>query len=112
MPCLGEGVIFTHPDSLYTPGRVSFRVRAKLKLRQDDEAKVVGYSPGALLVSFAREKPVTFKLSLGLTRAQKANLQGHFPRGTRVTFSFRSLTLKGKPKEARLVRIRPKADMT
>ena len=109
--CFGEGVVITHPDSLYENGRADRKTRVKLKKVQDNEATVVGYStsPVSLRVRF---KGKTFRLAAGLSHAQRANLKKHFPKGSLVKFSYRLLSDAGVPKEARVIGIRPRDDMS
>lgn len=107
-PCFGEGVVITRADSLYEARRVDRLTRAKLKRREDAEAKVVGYAERSLVVEYAG---LRFRLGIGLTSAQRDNLRSSFPLGTLVKFSFRAAGAHGKPKEARLVGIRHKDDV-
>lgn len=106
--CFGEGVVITHPDSKYESGRCDKDTRFKLKRREDAEATVIGHNEGSLKVQMGK---VVFNLGIGLTVAQRKDLLGHFPKGTVVKFSFRSLGEHGKPKEARLLGKRYKEDM-
>jgi ATP-dependent DNA ligase len=108
--CYGEGVVLTNPKSLYTPGRARKDVRVKLKRRQDDEATVIGYSSNrhSLTVKFAG---VQFQLGVGFTNEQRSELMKHFPVGSLVKFSFRSLGKNGVPKEARFVGSRHISDV-
>lgn len=108
--CFGEGVVVTDPRSLYTTGkRVPLTTRFKLKRREDAEATVVGHNGNkSLIVSFRRTQ---FNLGIGLTKDHRENLPRHFPKGSIVKFSFRSLGSHGKPKEARLLGRRYAEDM-
>ena len=106
--CFGEGVVITNPKSLYTSGRCDVSTRFKLKRREDAEAVVIGHNAGSLKVRFG---DVEFNLGIGLTSKQRSDLPRHFPTGTVVKFSFRSLGQHGKPKEARLMGRRFKEDM-
>ena len=83
--CLGEGVVITHPDSLYVPRRVGKKTRVKLKRRADDEAIVIGHNPKSLKVQKVDSK-VTFTLGIGFTNAH-ANLRKAFPINTIVKYS-------------------------
>jgi hypothetical protein len=107
--CFGEGVVITDPESLYTPGRVTRDTRVKLKRREDVEGVVVGYNERSLSVMF-NEK--IFKLGIGMTAAQRADMPRYFPLSSLVKFSFRSLGQNGLPKEARLLGQRHMEDMT
>lgn len=109
--CYGEGVVLTDPQSMYVPGRATKHVRVKLKRREDDEAKVIGYSTArrSLTVKFAGKQ---FQLGIGFTNEQRADLPRHFPVGSLVKFSFRALGKNGVPKEARFVGVRHRADVT
>ena len=103
-PCFGEGVIMTNPASLYTTGRCGRETRFKLKRREDAEAKVVGYNSGSLKVEINTGSGAKqFNIGIGLTKEQRANLKAHFPIGSFIKFSFRSLGTHGLPKEARLL---------
>ena len=107
--CFGEGVVVTNPESLYTTDKRATRAtRFKLKRRADAEATVIGHNgTKSLLVSY---NSVEFHLGVGLTKEQKLALPTHFPRGSKVKFSFRALGENGKPKEARILGRRYAAD--
>ena len=106
--CFREGIVLTDPDSVYEAGRAKKRTRAKLKRREDDEAIVVGHTGRSLRV---RWKVKEFKIGIGITDEQREDLPSHFPVGTRVTFSFRTIGSGGKPLEPRLLGRRHSEDM-
>lgn len=96
-------------DAPYLTGRS--QVLLKLKPQLDAEARVIAYVPGkgkyqgkmgALLV----ETPagIQFKLGTGFSDAERA----HPPAiGSQVTYTYRDVTNKGKPKFASFLRVRP-----
>lgn len=105
----GEGLMLHRADAPYLTGRN--HALLKLKPQLDAEAKVIAHLPGkgkylgkmgALLV----EMPdgLRFKLGTGFTDAERANPP---PIGSQVTYTYRDLTHKGKPKFASFLRIRP-----
>lgn len=105
----GEGLMLHRADAPYVTGRN--HALLKLKPQLDAEAKVIAHLPGkgkyqgkmgALLV----ETPdgVQFRLGTGFTDAERANPP---PIGSQVTYIYRDLTNKGKPKFASFLRIRP-----
>ena len=104
--CFGEGVVLTDPDSVYTSGRVRWRM--KLKKREDAEAKVEGHNAASLQVM--TKSGVRFTIGIGFTDEQRSNLSKYFPKGKLVKYSFRSLSKNGVPKEARVISIRHFAD--
>ena len=112
----GEGLVLTHPESLYDPMKRS-NDRVKLKRRQDAEARVVkllmaGPRLRSLLVkSLNNDGQQVFHLGIGLTEEMRAHPQRHFKVGQIVKYSFRNLSSSGKPKEARLVGKRHSANM-
>ncbi len=104
----GEGLMLHRADALYVTGRSN--VLLKLKMLYDTEAKVIEHIPGkgkykgklgALLV----ETPagVRFKLGTGFSDAQRANPPAI---GSLVTYTYRDITKKGKPKFASFLRER------
>ena len=107
----GEGLILHRGASLYRAERSDDLL--KLKLRDDAEAKVVGYQPGrgkhagrvgALWVEMPDGK--RFKLGTGLSDAQRNSPP---PLGSWVTYSHNGFNQSGLPRFARFVRAR--ADM-
>ncbi|MEZ0288799.1 MAG: DNA ligase [Methylophilus sp.] len=105
----GEGLMLHRADAPYVTGRN--HALLKLKPQLDAEARVIGHLPGkgkhqgkmgALLV----EMPdgMQFKLGTGFSDAERA----HPPAiGSMVTYTYRDLTKKGKPKFASFLRVRP-----
>lgn len=123
----GEGLMLRHPDSFYTVKRSKFLLKVKPML--DAEATVIGYTwgegklegmMGAMIIKYDRK---TFQLS-GFTdeeRRFKIDVEtvplGYkagfgepvckgvhsilFPRGSKVSFRYTSLTDDGIPREAR-----------
>jgi DNA ligase 1 len=105
----GEGLMLHRADAPYLTGRN--HALLKLKPQLDAEATVIAHVPGkgkylgkmgALLV----EMPdgLQFKLGTGFTDAERANPP---PIGSQVTYTYRDITKKGKPKFASFVRVRP-----
>lgn len=105
----GEGLMLHRADAPYLTGRN--HALLKLKPQLDAEAIVIAHVPGkgkyvgkmgALLV----EMPdgLQFKLGTGFTDAERANPP---PIGSQVTYTYRDITKKGKPKFASFVRVRP-----
>jgi DNA ligase-1 len=95
----GEGVVLRNPAS----GEM-----LKLKPASDDEARVIGYTPGSgrnlgvgsLVLSWRGRQ---FKLSVGLSGRNRLNPPAL---GAHVTFSFDGLTRNGLPRNARFMRVR------
>lgn len=105
----GEGLMLHRADAPYLTGRN--HALLKLKPQLDAEAKVIAYVPGkgkyigkmgALLVEMPDGS--RFKLGTGFTDAERANPP---PIGSQVTYTYRDITKKGKPKFASFVRVRP-----
>jgi DNA ligase 1 len=105
----GEGLMLHRADAPYLTGRN--HALLKLKPQLEAEATVIAHVPGkgkylgkmgALLV----EMPdgLQFKLGTGFTDAERANPP---PVGSQVTYTYRDITKKGKPKFASFVRVRP-----
>ncbi|KQT37735.1 DNA ligase [Methylophilus sp. Leaf414] len=105
----GEGLMLHRADAPYLTGRN--HALLKLKPQLDAEATVIAHVPGkgkyvgkmgALLV----EMPdgLQFKLGTGFSDAERANPP---PIGSQVTYTYRDITKKGKPKFASFVRVRP-----
>ena len=104
----GEGLMLHRADALYTTGRSD--VLLKMKLWHDAEATVIGHQPGkgkyagtlgALRVRNA--DGVEFMLGTGLSEAERRNPP---PIGTVITFRYRELTSRGRPKFASYYRVR------
>ncbi|HWV18158.1 MAG TPA: DNA ligase [Rhodocyclaceae bacterium] len=107
----GEGLMLHRGASLYRADRSDDLL--KLKLRDDAEAKVIGYQPGqgkhagrvgALWVETPEGR--RFKLGTGLSDAQRSSPP---PLGSWVTYSHNGFNQSGLPRFARFVRAR--ADM-
>jgi DNA ligase 1 len=105
----GEGLMLHRADAPYLTGRN--HALLKLKPQLDAEATVIAYVPGkgkyvgkmgALLVE--RPDGLQFKLGTGFSDAERANPP---PIGSQVTYTYRDITKKGKPKFASFVRVRP-----
>lgn len=104
----GEGLMLHRADALYETGRSASLL--KLKLQYDAEATVVAHTEGrgkytgklgALVVR--TPEGVEFKLGTGFTDAQRENP----PKiGSLVTYTYRDVTKKGKPKFASFLRVR------
>lgn len=107
----GEGLMLHHGQTRYRAGRGSDLL--KLKVDQDDEARVIAHLPGkgkyrgmtgALLVE--RADGLRFRLGSGLSDAQRR----HPPAiGSVVTYRYNGLTSKGVPRFARFWRVREAA---
>ena len=104
----GEGLMLHRADAAYVTGRSN--VLLKLKMFYDAEAKVIEYIPGkgkykgklgALLVE--TPEGVRFKLGTGFSDEQRANPPAI---GSLVTYTYRDVTKKGKPKFANFLRER------
>jgi DNA ligase 1 len=104
----GEGLMLHLADSPYVTGRSD--VLLKLKPLLDTEAKVIEHLPGkgkhagkmgALLVE--TKDGVRFKLGTGFSDAVRANPPAI---GALVTYAYRDVTPKGKPRFASFVRLR------
>lgn len=104
----GEGLMLHRADAAYVTGRSD--VLLKLKPLYDAEAKVIAHIAGkgkykgklgALLVE--TPEGIRFKLGTGFSDAQRANP----PKiGEVVTYTYRDVTQKGKPKFASFLRER------
>lgn len=94
--CRGEGIVLTHPKSLYKPGKAARHVRAKLKFKSDAEAVVVGHN-GSRSLRVRMPSGKQFNLGVGLNNAQRRSLARHFPSNTVVKYSYRSLNKNGIP---------------
>lgn len=113
----GEGVVLTHPDSLYVPSKKS-KQRLKLKGREDSEAKIIdfNYSEANVMKSLKVEeiykgKKVQFTIGTGFSHEEKNNPRKYFKKGDMVKYSYRDRHDSGKPKEARFLEKRHVADM-
>lgn len=104
----GEGLMLHREDSLYRAERSDDLL--KVKPQQDAEAEVVAHLPGqgkyigmlgALLVRDANG--TQFRIGTGFTDQQRLQPP---PVGSRVTFSYHSLTARGIPRFARFLRVR------
>ncbi len=104
----GEGLMLHRADAIYVTGRSN--VLLKLKMLYDAEAKVIEHIPGkgkykgklgALLVE--TPEGVRFKLGTGFSDAQRSNPPAI---GSLVTYTYRDVTKKGKPKFASFLRER------
>jgi DNA ligase 1 len=104
----GEGLMLHRADATYVTGRSD--VLLKLKPQYDAEAKVIEHIPGkgkfkgklgALLVETS--EGVRFKLGTGFSDAQRVNPPSI---GSLVTYRYRDVTKKGKPKFASFMRER------
>jgi DNA ligase 1 len=104
----GEGLMLHRADAPYMTGRK--QVLLKLKPYLDAEAKVIAYVPGkgkyqgkmgALVVETT--EGIRFKLGTGFSDVERA----HPPKiGALVTYTYKDITAKGKPKFASFLRVR------
>jgi poly [ADP-ribose] polymerase 2/3/4 len=111
----GEGLVLTSPNSKYG-SKTKSSTRIKLKGRNDDEGKVIGYNLGgkigtmkSLIINY---KGVKFNLGIGFKKTDRNNYAQLFPIGTLIKFSYRILSKNGKPGEARFVGIRDLATVS
>ena len=109
----GEGLVLTDPDSKYKPMKRS-NDRVKLKGREDTEAVVEGFNVTngklkSIILKLKNNK--TFNLGIGFSNDERKTYKKLFKIGQYVKFSYRSLSTDGKPKEARFVGKRHKADL-
>jgi DNA ligase 1 len=104
----GEGLMLHLADAPYVTGRSD--VLLKLKPLLDTEAKVIEHLPGkgkhagkmgALVVE--TKEGIRFKLGTGFSDAVRANPP---PIGSLVTYTYRDVTKKGKPRFAAFLRVR------
>lgn len=104
----GEGLMLHLADAPYVTGRSD--VLLKLKPLLDTEAVVVAHLPGkgkhtgkmgALLVQ--TQAGIRFKLGTGFSDAVRASPPAI---GTQVTYTYRDITLAGKPRFASFLRVR------
>lgn len=105
----GEGLMLHRADAPSVTGRN--HALLKLKPQLDAEATVIAYLPGkgkylgkmgALLVQMP--DGTQFKLGTGFSDADRAHPP---PIGSQVTYTYRDITKKGKPKFASFLRVRP-----
>ncbi|WP_233243646.1 DNA ligase [Bacterioplanes sanyensis] len=105
----GEGLMLRRADASYQAQRSDAML--KLKLDQDDEAKVVAHVPGngkyhgmlgALLVE--TDDGRRFRIGTGFSDEERRNPP---PLGSRITFEYNGDTVTGLPRFARFVRVRP-----
>ncbi len=103
----GEGLMLHRGDSYYVAGRSDDLL--KLKPTLDAEARVVGHLPGkgkyeGMMGALRVERPdgLRFLLGTGFSDAQRRNPPAV---GSWVTYSFTSLTAKGRPRFARFIRV-------
>ena len=104
----GEGLMLHRADALYTTGRSD--VLLKMKPWHDAEATVIAHQSGkgkytgmlgALRVRTS--EGVEFMLGTGLSDANRRNPP---PIGSVITFRYRELTSRGRPKFASFLRVR------
>jgi DNA ligase-1 len=125
----GEGLILRKPESIWLPRRTQDLLKVKPSF--DSEAVVLGYVwgkgklenlMGTLVVAWQnqefelsgftnveRELVYTEDPSVSVSGEPKSEVSDkvaseHFPRGSKVTFKFRELSVAGIPKEARYLR--------
>ncbi len=104
----GEGLMLHRADAPYHTGRSPALL--KLKLQQDAEAQVVGYTTGrgkhagrlgALRVR--ADSGIEFQIGTGFSDAQR---EAPPPPGSWVTFTHRGITADGVPRFASFLRVR------
>lgn len=105
----GEGLMLRHAHGRYEASRSDAML--KLKLDQDDEARVVGHLPGngkfsgmlgALLVE--TDDGRRFRIGTGFSHDERRHPP---PLGSRITFEYNGETANGLPRFARFLRVRP-----
>jgi DNA ligase-1 len=103
----GEGLMLHKADAPYERKRSNTLL--KVKLAEDDEAELIGYTPGegkyeGYVGAFMLQRPdkVIFKCGAGLTDALRMYPP---PLGTIITYKFDGLASKGKPRNPRFKRI-------
>ena len=109
----GEGLVLTDPNSVYRPMKRS-NDRVKLKGREDTEGKIEAFNlSGSKLKSLKlkMKNGQSFNLGIGFSNDERTNYKKIFKIGEYVKFSYRSLSTDGRPKEARFVGKRHKADI-
>lgn len=107
----GEGVVLTHPDSLYeTERRASGSTRVKFKGRTDAEAMVLGFNMEGSHAKSIRvrdcETRAEFSIGIGLTNEMRAVPEEFFRKGELVSYSYERMMPTGVPRHARFIRIR------
>ena len=109
----GEGLVLTDPTSLYRPMKRT-NDRVKLKGREDTEGTIQGFNTSDNKLRSLKLKlknGQTFNLGIGFSNEEREKYQRMFKLGDHVKFSYRSLSSDGRPKEARFVGKRHKADI-
>ncbi|GGY32675.1 ATP-dependent DNA ligase [Bacterioplanes sanyensis] len=105
----GEGLMLRRADARYEASRSDAML--KLKIDQDDEARVVGHLPGngkfsgmlgALLVE--TDDGRRFRIGTGFSEDERRDPP---PLGSRITFEYNGETANGLPRFARFLRVRP-----
>jgi len=106
-----EGIVLTNPSSKYT--RESSLDRVKLKSRLDAEGTLVSFNikDGEMKSMVLSYNNVTFNLGIGFKHKEKQNYLNYFKVGDLIKFSYMSLGPHGRPREARFLSIRNRADM-
>ncbi|WP_449466518.1 DNA ligase [Stenotrophomonas humi] len=104
----GEGLMLHHQDNLYLHGRSEGLL--KLKLFEDDEARVVGYIPGkgkyegmTGALQMQAQDGRRFRIGSGLSDVLRADPPAI---GSLVTYRYNGLTVHGLPRFARFLRVR------
>ena len=107
----GEGLMLHHRDARYVPGRSAGLL--KLKPHDDAEARVIAHLPGrgkyagmvgALLVE--GDDGTRFRLGSGLSDAERSRPPAP---GSLVTYRYNGLTVNGRPRFPRYLRVREPA---
>ncbi len=105
----GEGLMLRRVDARYEASRSDAML--KLKIDQDDEARVVGHLPGngkysgmlgALLVE--TDDGRRFRIGTGFSDAERRDPPAL---GSLITFEYNGETANGLPRFARFLRVRP-----
>jgi DNA ligase-1 len=104
----GEGLMLHLSSAYYQIGRNTALM--KLKKHQDDEAIVIGHTPGKGkylnqlgAVEVKMTNGITFKIGSGFSDDERANPPQI---GTTITFKYNGLTTAGIPRFARFWRIK------
>ncbi|MBN1840583.1 MAG: DNA ligase [Campylobacterales bacterium] len=104
----GEGVVIRHPDGLYAEGRDAYSL--KVKTFHDEECTVLSHHKGdgkyknvLGALTCKNDEGAMFKIGSGFSDEQRHNPPAI---GTKITYKYKELTKKGKPRFPIFMRIR------